>query len=109
MPWLVPKRRIASRVAVELREDGFYRSAPSVTTLTLNASELRAAAVARRDVGLAWSLAFCLAIAGLGFFVPSHGFHAPRQHPLEWWVYFAASALAIASHGWRRTPPPVER
>jgi len=101
VPRLVPRRRLASRVAVELREDGSYRSAPSVTRVTLNAAELRAATAARRDVGLAWSLAFCLAIAGIGFFVPSHGFHGPRQHPLEWWVYFAASVLAIASHGAR--------
>ena len=41
------------RVALELREDGSYRSAPSVARVTLNVAELRAAHVARRDVGIA--------------------------------------------------------
>jgi hypothetical protein len=52
----------------------------------------------RTSTCVAWSLAFSLAIAGIGFFVPGHGFHAPRQHPLEWWVYFAASMVALATH-----------
>lgn len=56
---------------------------------------------ARCEVGLAWSLALCLAIAGIGFSAVSQSSHAPRQHPLEWWVYFAASAVAIGSHGAR--------
>lgn len=102
VPRLVPRRRIAPRFATDLGEDGSYRSAPSATTVTLNAAQLRTAEIARRDVGLAWSLVFSLAIAGVGFFGSSQGSHAPRQHPLEWWLFFAASALAIASHAPRR-------
>ena len=45
---MVTKRR----VAVELREGGSYRSAPSVTRVTLDAAEPRAATAARRDVRL---------------------------------------------------------
>lgn len=96
-PRLVPRRRCSPRIATDLGDDGGYRSAPSATTVTLNADRLRAAEMARRDVGLAWSLVFSLAIAGVGFFTPGGGFHSPHHHPVEWWVFFAASALAVAS------------
>ncbi len=96
---LLPRRRIAPRVALDLGDDGSYRSAPTATTATLNAAQLHAAEIARRHVGLAWSLVFSLAIAGVGFWAPRGvGFHGPRQHPMEWWVFFAASLVAVASH-----------
>jgi hypothetical protein len=98
LPRLSPRRRIAPRVATNLGEDGSYRTAPSATTVTLNAAQLDAAEIARRDVGLAWSLVFSLAIWGVGFFATGQGFHSPRQPPLESWLFFAASAAAIASH-----------
>ena len=98
VPRLLPRRRIAPRVATNLGDDGSYRSAPSATTVTLNAAQLDGAEIARRDVGLAWSLVFSLAIWGVGFFATGRGSHLPRQHPLEWWLFFAGSVAAIASH-----------
>lgn len=99
VPRLLPKRRIAPRIATDLGEDGSYRSAPSATIVTLNAAQLRTSDTARRDVGLAWSLVLSLSIAVVGFFAPIQSFHQwPRQHPLEWWLFFAASAVAVASH-----------
>lgn len=97
-PHLVPRRRLAPRVVLHLGEDGTYRAPPTATLLTLNAAELRAASRARHDGGLAWSVAFSLAICGTSFFVPATGFHSPRHHPLEQWVFFAASVVALASH-----------
>jgi len=97
-PRLLPQRRVVVRAATSFEEDGTYRAAPSRRFVALNAAQIDRADAGRSDIGVAWALASSLAVAFLGFHAQDGRTHAPRQHPLEWWSFFAASALTVASH-----------